>query len=269
VSVREDDAGLLIGWGVFETLRVVDGQPELYEAHLHRLGRGAATLGLPVDLALVRRRVARALARHARGADLRLRITLTAGPAGVGLPPPAAVTRPTLLIQLSAAAPRTARPVRLALVDVRRPSPRVLPSHVKSTSYAASVLARHAALALGAEEALLLSERGHVAEADTSNIFWIDRGVLHTPSLATGALEGVTRGAVIALARRLGVRVREGLYAPAALERADEIFLTSAIRGIQPVARTGQRRWPATRRLIRAYASFLVISSMLPPGTGL
>lgn len=251
--MKMTDAGLLLGWGVFETVRVTCGVPEFYERHLDRMRRGAGTVGIPFDEEMIRRRVTRALAGVT---EARLRITLTAGEVGPGLRPREAVTRPGLYVQVGYL-PRPKRAVKLAIVSVRRPSPRVMPVHVKAVSYLPSVLARHEALAAGADEALMLSERGHVAEADAANVFWWKRGVLYTPSLETGALEGVMRGVVIEASRGAGIEVREGLFGPKHLLECDGAFLTSSLRGQQAIGAIG------------CQAMRLDISSMLPPGTGL
>jgi branched-subunit amino acid aminotransferase/4-amino-4-deoxychorismate lyase len=266
--VRADDAGLLLGWGVFETLAIAGGEPLLLERHLERMARGARTLSLPLDLSGVRRQVGRCLA--ASGVrEGRLRITLTAGPVPPGLPAPAAVAAPTLLVSVTAVSARPAAAARLALVDVRRPSPRAVPTHVKAIAFLPSLLARHAALSRGSPEALMLSETGHLAEADAANLFWVEGAALVTPALATGALEGITRGLVIELARELGVSVREGRYPPGRLRQAGEVFVTSTLRGVQPVGevrlQSGEvlrwQRGPVARRFAAALRVRIKIAS--------
>jgi branched-subunit amino acid aminotransferase/4-amino-4-deoxychorismate lyase len=90
---------------------------------------------------------------------------------------------------------------------------------------------------------VMLNERGEIVSATTANIFWVREGTIHTPALSTGALAGVTRGAVIELAAKQFVPLIEGVYELADLTEADEIFLTSASYGVAPVTTFDFRRY--------------------------
>jgi branched-chain amino acid aminotransferase len=111
-----------------------------------------------------------------------------------------------------------------------------------------------------ANEAILCSATGSIAEGATSNVFFVAQEVLCTPGLEVGILDGVTRGKVLELARGAGLRMREpGFVAPEELRSADEVFLTSAVRGILPVTTVDSLRigngqvGPLTRRLLALY----------------
>ena len=123
----------------------------------------------------------------------------------------------------------------LALVSVQRNTPRSTPPGIKSISCLNTVLAKMESLALGADEALLLTERGDVAEGSVSNVFIVKNGVLKTPRLDGNQLPGVTRAMVCALARRLKIPVQETTLKPAALFSADEVFLTNALMNVMRV----------------------------------
>ena len=114
-------------------------------------------------------------------------------------------------------------------------------SGLKSTGYAACVLGLEEARRRGADEGLWLNERGHVIEACTGNVFVARGRAVVTPSLRDGARNGVTRGRAIVALRELGLSVRESKVRLATLRAADEIFLTSSLRGVRPVVKIDGR----------------------------
>jgi branched-chain amino acid aminotransferase/4-amino-4-deoxychorismate lyase len=231
-----DDRGLLLGDGLFETLLWVDGQIRCLDAHLARLAAGCRTLGLPApDL-----EAAAQLCRTAPGeAGLEcgraaVRLTLTAGSGGRGLDrPPAPVLR---LAAAAAASPVPTTPVDLMLAKTRRNegSPA---ARLKTLSYVDNVLARAEAKAAGADEAVMRNNHGDLTCAAAANLFWITGGHLFTPALHCGVLEGVARGRVVDLARRLEVEVHEVATGAEALDEAEAVFLTNSLIGVRPARR--------------------------------
>jgi branched-chain amino acid aminotransferase len=221
------DRGLLTGEGVFESMAASAGQaasgvPFALSRHLARLERSAEIVGVPhPDAALVRHAVGQVLAAG-RPRATRVRITWTAGAAPQG--------PPTLLVTASplAAHPPTAS---VAVAPWRR-NERSAVAGAKTVSYAENAVVRRWALAQGADEALFATTDGRLCEGSTSNIFLVVDGDLVTPTLSTGCLPGVTRSLVLewcgAVERDLPSDV---------LHRAQEVFLTSATRMIQPVLR--------------------------------
>jgi len=149
--------------------------------------------------------------------------------------------------------------VAAAIVGVRRAAPEAIDPSAKTGAHLPNVLAVREARAAGAHEALLLDARGFVTEGSSSNVFAVRGGALHTPPLAAGILEGVTRGVVLRLARDAGVAAEEVPLRPEDLEAADEVFITSTVREIVPVTRLGTRPvgagrpGPVTRRLHAAF----------------
>nr|MBA3810952.1 aminotransferase class IV [Caulobacteraceae bacterium] len=131
--------------------------------------------------------------------------------------------------------PRRAGPVRLAVVGIRRNegSPA---SRLKTLAYLDNVLARRAARLAGADEAVMLNNRGEVACAAAANLFWFDAGILLTPALDCGVLDGITRRAVIEAAGTLGLDVREVRATVADLARGSGVFLTNSLIGQRPAA---------------------------------
>ncbi|UAL09715.1 aminotransferase class IV [Caulobacter segnis] len=230
LGVPGDDRGLLLGDGLFETMLALDGDLPHLVAHLDRMAAGCVVLGLPFDRAEAQR-----LARAAAPAAGRfaVRLTLTAGSGGRGLDRPAAPA-PRLFATAAPSAPATT-PASLIVATTRRNegSPA---SRLKTLSYLDNVLARAEAREAGADEAVMLNNRGEVACAGAANLFWISEGRLFTPRLDCGALAGITRARV--LASRLVEEVMVGIEA---LEAADAIFLTNSLIGMRPVSRLGAR----------------------------
>ena len=208
------DAGLLRGDGIFEVIRVYDGRAFALEDHLKRLERSALNLRLPLDLEAVRSDANRLLAHAGPGEDHELlRIVITRG------------GRRLLLTE-----PLPDTPERIRLQSITYSPTRVLDG-VKSLSYAGNMLASRLARERGADEALLVTPHGRVLEAPTSSIFWVKAGDIATPPLSDHILASITRALVIELS---GAQEQ-----PCTLEElfdADEAFLTSTTREVQPVA---------------------------------
>ncbi|MGO9961369.1 MAG: aminotransferase class IV [Solirubrobacteraceae bacterium] len=213
-TIPATDDGLIRGDGAFEVIRVYDGHPFAFEEHLARLSRSAANLRLAVDLEAVRADAHRLLAEAGAGPDHEcLRVVLTRGGRRLLLTEPLAPT-----------------PERARLKSITYAPTRVLDG-IKSLSYAANMLAGRLAREQGYDDALLVTPHGRVLEAPTSSIFWVAGGRLLTPPLAEHILASITRAIVIEVA---GAEEQpctlEDLFA------ADEVFLASTVREVQPVS---------------------------------
>jgi branched-chain amino acid aminotransferase len=110
---------------------------------------------------------------------------------------------------------------------------------LKCASYAENIIALQHAAGLGFEETVFLNTAGHVCEGATANVFLVKAGILVTPSLDSGCLPGITRAVVMELAHKLGIPCEERRVWAAELDAADEMFLTSSIRGVMAVSRFG------------------------------
>ncbi|MDP2215392.1 aminotransferase class IV [Phenylobacterium sp.] len=235
MSVALDDRGLLLGDGLFETLRVVDGAPVDWTAHRDRLALGCAALGLPApDEPVVWAAAQSALADAGLQSGLAaLRITWTAGSGGRGLdrPDPCA----PVLFATASPAPPPVGPARLITAQTRRNAGSLASRH-KTLSYLDNVMARREARSAGADEAVMLNTEGHVACAAAANLFWIAEGRLWTPALDCGVLAGVTRAQVLARAAQAGLEVVETACGPDSLQRAEAVFLTNSLIGVRAVA---------------------------------
>ena len=235
-----NDHGVVVGDGVFETLKVVDGAPFAVERHLARLQRSAAGIGLMgVDEALLDSVVRPGIKEVLAAGHVpfgRLRITLTGGPAPFGSG--RADVPPTVIV---ATEPTTAPSAETAVATVpwRRNELGAL-SGLKTTSYAENVVALAEAKRHGATEAVLANTRGDLCEGTGSNIFYVVDGELRTPTLASGCLAGVTRGLVLEWCG--GREVDAQLEEVAA--HASEAFLVSTLRDVQAITRWDDRDLP-------------------------
>jgi len=263
------DRGFLQGESVYEVLRTYGGHPFEEARHLERLASSAARVGLdlPWDAARLTVEVARTL-EAARGEDpaepgaapwnageRSVRIVVTRG-GGEAFPsvPPAAVVIAEPIHAPPLAAYREG--VRLEVVEVDRSG---VDASAKTGNRLSHALALRAARAAGAHEALFADALGRVTEGTSSNLFCVRAGRVCTPPVAAGILAGVTRGAVLALARAEGLPVEEGPLTVEDLRGADELFITSTAREVLPVTRLGGRPvgagrpGPLTHRLHRAF----------------
>jgi branched-chain amino acid aminotransferase len=242
-TIAANDRGLLHGRGLFETFRARRGRP-IYRLnhHLARLQAGARVLGIAVQLTPADLEASvRSLADRCTLDDARVRLTVTAGRRADihQRRPGAADARGSVLIQASAAGPDYPEHlyeagVSAIIATVRRNETSPL-SRVKSLNCLDNILAREAARRAGAEEALLLNTRGLLAEGSATNLFTVRRGELLTPPVEDGALPGVTRAALLEIAREAGVTAAERSITPADLAGAEEAFLTNAVAGVLPL----------------------------------
>jgi branched-chain amino acid aminotransferase len=223
-TIPATDEGLLRGDGVFEVIRVYDGRPFAFEEHMRRLERSASNLRLPLDLEAVRADAHRLLAHAGSGPDHDLlRIVLTRG------------GRRLLLTE-----PLPSSPERIRLGSITYSPTRVLDG-VKSLSYAANMLAGRIAREHGFDEALLVTPHGRVLEAPTSSIFWVKDGAILTPPLDDHILASITRAVVI--------EVTGASESPCTLDdlaAAEEAFLASTVREVQPIAAIDGRSFDGT-----------------------
>ncbi len=221
------DHGLVAGDAVFETVRIVSGQPFALTRHLRRLARSAGAMGLaPTDEGLVARAVRDTVAANPSSHD-RIRITLTGGLGPLGS---ARGHGPGTVIIATSGGSVSPAVTDAVVVPWRRNEHGAL-TGVKSTSYAENVIALAEAYREGAGEALFLNTAGEVCEGTGSNLFLVVDDTLITPHLASGCLDGVTRQLVIELAG-----AEERLVSQLDLTRATEAFLTSTMRDVQAIA---------------------------------
>ena len=261
--VSVTDHGLLYGDGLFEGIRVIGGRIFRLHKHLARLSVGARILALelPYSLDEVRGIVEDTVrAFGERESYVRLLVTRGVGPLGVD---PTTCTNPKVIcivntIKLFTEEQRE-RGLDMITSSYRRPAADMLDVRVKSLNYLGSVLPKLEARQQGADEALLLNPRGHIAEAAVANVFALRGRTLMTPPTTDGCLEGINREAVMELAAADGLQVSERSLGRADLYAADEVFLTGSGAGVVAVRSLDGRRigigkrGPVTAQLAAAH----------------
>lgn len=258
------DRGFLYGDSVYETLRTSGGNIVELDAHLDRLDHSAAGIAFdpPFDHASIAAALAATLVA-AENPDSRIRLIVTRGTGPIALDVRLAESPVLAIIVQPLVVPTEAEQeqgITAVIVGDREGSVR---PGLKTGNYLGNILALRSAQERGAEDAIMCNA-GAVAEGATSNVFMVVGGEVHTPSTMTGLLAGITRQTVIELLHDpLGIPVHERTITPDELRAADEVFLTSSIRGVMPVTTldgasvgTG-RRGPVSRRVIDAYATYL------------
>ncbi len=257
------DHGFLYGDGIYETMRAYEGTIFLLKKHLDRLKRSARAVSLKLPMSL--NDIGGALNESLNVNRLRnayVRLHISRGPGEIGLDP-ALCPAPTMVITAKPfheyPAEYYLRGVRVAIVKTRRNHPLAVSPSIKSTNFLNNILAKIEAMKARAYEGIMLNWEGHVAEGTISNIGMVKKGVLYTPSLDTGILEGVTRDLVLRLARRKKITVRETRILPKHLLAADECFITNTTMEIMPVTTINRKiigsgkPGPLTALLLREY----------------
>ncbi|MEV4255410.1 aminotransferase class IV [Spirillospora sp. NPDC049652] len=231
------DHGVLVGDGVFETVKAVDGEPFALTRHLRRLARSAAGLGLPApDEAALAGGVREALATAPEWPLARIRITYTSGPGPLGSERGKDGTTTTVIVAEQNPFPETADVV---VVPWARNERGAL-SGLKTTSYAENALSLAYARERGGGEAIFGNLAGNLCEGTGTNVFLVLDGELVTPTLEAGCLAGVTRALVLEWCG--GVERDVPL---SELYRAEEAFLASTTRNVQPIRKVDGTVLPA------------------------
>ncbi len=231
------DHGLVVGDGVFETIKVAAGVPFAMTRHLQRLRRSALGLGLPEpDLDFIRDGAMAVVADSGAPPLARLRITYTAGRAPLGSERGDA---PATSIVAMAEQPIPAATVDVVTVPWPRNERGAL-CGLKTTSYGENVRALAYAAERGGSEAIFHNTVGQLCEGTGTNVFVVKGGRLLTPPLSSGCLAGVTRALVIEWADA----IEEDLPLDA-LATADEAFLSGTTRDVQPIRNVDGKPLPA------------------------
>ena len=230
--IPDDDRGFRLGDGLFETVLAVDGDLRLWEAHMARLGRSCVALGLPAPDFDACRDAARAALGAQPPPRASVRVNWSAGSGGRAVDRPEVLSPRLVVTATASAAPKG--PLSLRTVGVRRNegSPA---SRLKTLAYLDNVLARREARAAGADEAVMLNNRGELACAAAGNLFWLRGRTLLTPALECGVLDGTVRALLMERAEAAGWSVQAVRAGPEALADADAIFVTSSGVGVCPV----------------------------------
>jgi branched-chain amino acid aminotransferase len=239
------DHGLLYGDGVFEGIRVYSGNIFKLKEHLDRLYRSAKSIMLdirhtPEELTEI---IVQTIQKN-QLLDAYIRLVVTRGVGDLGLDP-FGCKNPQLIViaeQLRIYSQELYdNGLEIVSVASRRNRPDVLSPKVKSLNYLNNILVKIEASLAGVSEALMLNSEGYVAECSADNIFIVKAGTLYTPPGYLGALEGITRDAIIDLARELGYEVKEEPFTRHDVYVADEVFLTGTAAEVIAVVKVDGR----------------------------
>jgi len=259
------DHGLLYGDGVFEGIRFYHRRVFRLEEHIRRLYDSARSILLNVPIPP--EEMTEAVLATCRANDLTdgyIRLVLTRGTGSMGLSPFRCPKASVIIIACSIQLyPEEAyqNGLVMATVATRRPTHDTLSPQVKSLNYLNNVMAKVEAIQAGAEEGLMLNERGLVAECTGDNLFVVRDGTITTPPITAGALDGITRKVVIELAASLGIPLREAELSRHDIYTADECFLTGTAAEVIAAVKLDQRPigngrpGPVTGRIIDAFRS--------------
>ncbi len=236
-AVPVTDGAFLFGDSLFETLLARGGKIRLLSDHLDRMEFSAALLDFPFDRARAET-ILHDVAKRLSAPSSRVRLTLTRGEFE-GLSFPAAERARIVVTAIPYTEPtdqERMEGVRCVLAPNRRVNPLSHLPQMKRGNYADCLYAAAHARSLGAREALFVDERGQILEGAMTNLFVVQDGVLFTPPCGEIVLPGVMRRQVLRAAARLKIPLREKEIFLPRLYEADELFLTSALSGILPVA---------------------------------
>jgi branched-chain amino acid aminotransferase len=256
------------GDAVWEGLRLTNGRIFALEEHLARLRRSAHALGfasVPPDESIIAA-IRRTLAANSMVTGVHIRLTLTRGvKATSGMDPRLNVSGPTLIVLAEFKDPVYDRSgIRLITSSVRRHAPDSLDPKIHHNNLLTSILAKIEANVAGADDAVMLDNRGFIAETNATHLFMVLPGVAG-PTLATPTTvacpEGITRATVLRLAAASGIPSAEGDYTLPQLYNASEAFVTGTMGGLAPVVSADGRAGgdgsigPVTKQLTELYAN--------------
>jgi branched-chain amino acid aminotransferase len=257
------DHGFLYGDGIFEGIRIYGGNIFKCKEHLERLYDSAKsiTLNIPLTIEEMEQAVVETIRRNGLR-DGYIRLVVSRGDGNLGLDPNRCL-RPNIVIIVEQLQlyPEEAYKNGLTIVSVstKRNIPDALNPKIKSLNYLNNILAKIQSNIVGAGEALMLNSEGYVAECTGDNIFIVKNGVIYTPPTYIGALEGITRAAIIELCEKLGYVLKEEPFALHDVYVADEVFLTGTAAEVIAVREVDSRiigegkAGPITTHLLEEY----------------
>ena len=268
-AVSPFDSSVQGGDAVWEGLRLYQGRIFRLDEHLARLRRSAKALAfaaVPSDQEITEH-IKQTLLANGMTDNVHIRLTLTRGEKLTSGMDPRLNTSGPVLIVLAEHKPPVYDLARIRLItsSVRRPTPDCLDPKIHHNNLLPSILAKIEANAAGADDAVMLDHRGFVAETNATNLFLVSRGRLGTPA-AVACPEGITRGAVLDLAKEAGLPFDVADFSLSQFYAADEVFVTGTMGGLAPVTSIDARPiadggpGPVTKRLMELFAGLVAKS---------
>jgi branched-chain amino acid aminotransferase len=240
------DHGFLYGDGVFEGIRVYSGNVFRLYDHLNRLFESAQSIML--NIPYTKEDLKQIIVDTVRNNQLEnayIRVVVSRGVGNLGLDP-ANCSKPSVIVIAEALTlfPKEMyeRGIKVGSVPSRRNRPDVLSPQVKSLNYLNNILVKLEANQAGVDEALMLNDQGYVTEGSADNIFIVKNNTIYTPPVYLGALEGITRNAIIDIANHLGYEIKEAPFTRHDVYVAEEVFLTGTAAEVIAVVEVDGRK---------------------------
>jgi len=266
------DHGFLYGDGIFEGIRIYDGNIFKCKEHLKRLYDSAKSIMLDIPLTIAE--MQDALAETIRRNELRdgyIRLVVSRGPGDLGLDPRRSPKANVIIIvEKLSIYPEEAyvNGLRTVSVSTRRNVPDALNPKIKSLNYLNNILVKIQANLAGVGEAIMLNAQGYVAEGSSDNIFVVKNGVVFTPPAYVGALEGITRAAIMEICERNGIKLKEEPFTLHDVYVADEVFFTGTAAEVIAVREVDGRiigegkAGPITTQLLQEFRKIVTVDGV-------
>jgi branched-chain amino acid aminotransferase len=263
------DHGFLYGDGIFEGIRIYNGNIFKCNEHLDRLYDSAKSIMLNIPLTY--EEMKQTLIETVRKNELRdgyIRLVVSRGPGDLGLDPRRSPKANVIIIvEQLAIYPEEAylNGLKTVSVSTRRNIPDALNPKIKSLNYLNNIMVKIQANLAGVGEAIMLNSQGYVAEGSSDNIFIIKRGIVYTPPCYCGALEGITRAAIIEICQKVGYTIKEEPFTLHDVYVADEVFFTGTAAEVIAVREVDARiigegkAGPITTRLLKEFRGVVEI----------
>ena len=261
------DHGFLFGDSVYEVVSTRKNKTVFLAEHLDRLKNSAneICLKIPQPDAWFEDQINRTLSAGNNNESY-VRIVVTRGVGEIDIDP-MTCTQANIVIYVTDCKeyPKEnyENGIQVAVVSIERNPREALDPGIKTGNYLNNILAKMEANKLGAKDALMLNGQGYITECTTSNFFFVQEGRIHTPSLDSGILPGITRVIILKIARENGILVEEGKWPVEILDKADEMFLTGTLKKVMPVTQLDNRMigdgkpGPVTKKMMRLYQECL------------
>ncbi|MED1664426.1 branched-chain-amino-acid transaminase [Brevibacillus laterosporus] len=261
------DHGFLYGDGIFEGIRVYNGNIFRLQEHIERLYESALSIMLVIPMKI--EEMMDAVVETVRKNELRdayIRLVISRGDGDLGLDPRSCQkANIVIIVEQLRLFPQELYETGLKIVTVptRRNKPDALNPKIKSLNYLNNVMVRMEASMAGVSEALMLNSEGYVTEGSGDNIFLVKKGVIYTPPTYLGALDGITRQAIMDIARELGYVIKEEPFTRHDVYIADEVFLTGTAAEVISVSEVDARvirdgkPGPVTKQLLEEFRRYV------------
>lgn len=242
------DHGFLYGDGIYETMRSYNGIVFMIDEHIKRLFRSASLIGLKIPY--TSEKLKSSIYETIQANNLEnayVRLTISRGCGSLGLDPDLC-QKPSIVIIVKEQKdyPKSLyqKGLKAIIAQTRRNHKEAINPQIKSLNFLNNILAKLEAKEKNANEAIMLNVYGKLTEGTICNVFFYKDNMLLTPSIDCGILDGITRGIVIEIAKKEGIKVKEGKFTKSDIYAAHEIFITNTTMEVMPVSELDDNEYP-------------------------